>query len=92
MPDGKKPFHYRRRMQSQTERDAEGLAAKRERESSSHESAVPDPFDAEEITGRLAGDELAEARAQRPSNDRIGRLEEKHDALADEVIGVRGGR
>ncbi len=69
------------RMQSQTERDAEGLAAKKERE-----SGTPDvTFPADEITGKHAGVELAELRAMRPTDERIGRLETKHDQLATEV-------
>jgi len=72
-------------MQSQTERDTEGFAAKKERE-----SAVPEVrFPEEEITGRLQGEELAQARERRPTDERIGRLEQKHDQLANEVGGVR---
>ena len=73
-------------MQTQTERDVEGLAAKKERE---REGGVPAEFASEEITGRLQGEELMEARAHRPTDERIGRLEQKHDQLAQEVGGVR---
>jgi outer membrane murein-binding lipoprotein Lpp len=91
MTDSKKPPSFspppsrKQRMQSQTERDHEGFAAKKERE-----SAVPEVrFPEEEITGKLQGEELAQARERRPTDERIGRLEQKHDQLASEVGGVR---
>jgi len=62
-------------MQSQEARDAEGLAARRERD-----AAVKDLGD-EEVTGRHEGEELAELRSLRPDVERIGRLERKHDDL-----------
>ncbi len=68
-----------KRFQSQTERDHEGIAAKRERE------AAP-PFVEPEITGNYTGEELAEMRAtQRPMPTRISRLEQKHDSLDAKV-------
>jgi uncharacterized coiled-coil protein SlyX len=60
------------RMQSQTERDMSGLAAKREREAA--------PFEVEpEITGNYTGPELAEMRATRRPETRMALLEEKQD-------------
>jgi hypothetical protein len=68
------------RMQSQDDRDTEGLAARRERE-----AAAVKEFAAEEITGRLEGEELVERRSARPALERIGRLERKHDELKLDV-------
>ena len=66
-------------MQSQDERDAKGFAARKERDGAVKESA------GEEITGRYEGEELSERRAQRPPDERFGRLEEKHDELKHAV-------
>ena len=66
-------------MQSQDERDAEGFAARKERDGAVKESA------GEEITGRYEGEELSEQRAQRPPDARFGRLEKKHDELKKDV-------
>ncbi len=75
------PFEPKKppRVQSQDERDAEGFAARREREVAVKE------FASEEITGRYEGEELEERRAQRPHVERIGRLEKKHDELKQDV-------
>jgi hypothetical protein len=67
------------RMQSQDERDAEGLAARREREAVVKESSN------DEITGRYEGEELDEKRDERDEKERIVRLEKKHDALKKDV-------
>jgi hypothetical protein len=70
------------RMQSQTERDMAGMAAKREREAA--------PFEVEpEITGNYDGAELDEMRRKRPTDERIGRLEQKHDSLVRTVTDFR---
>ena len=66
-------------MQSQDERDAEGFAARRERDGAVKE------FAGEEITGRYEGEELSERRAERPPDERFGRLEKKHDELKQDV-------
>ena len=66
-------------MQSQDERDAKGFAARKERDGAVKES------EGEEITGRYEGEELSERRAQRPPDERFGRLEEKHDDLKKDV-------
>lgn len=66
-------------MQSQDDRDAEGLAARRERDS------VVKEFAGEEITGQYEGEELEEFRARRPTPDRIKRLEKKQDELKADV-------
>jgi hypothetical protein len=68
-------------MQSQDERDAEGLAARRERDRDS----VAKEFAGEEITGRYEGEELHERRSLRPPDARFGRLEQKHDELKKDV-------
>lgn len=39
----------------------------------------------EEITGRFEGEELELARARRPTEERIARLEQKHDSLDEKV-------
>lgn len=39
----------------------------------------------DDYTGRLEGPELAAARAKRPTNERVGHLEGKHDALVKTV-------
>lgn len=72
-----------RRLQSQTERDIEGLAERKRRES------APVEVD-EEVTGKHEGDELARLRAQRPTDQRIARLEEKHDDLSKSVSRMEG--
>jgi hypothetical protein len=74
-PGMKKPT----RMQSQDDRDAEGLAARREREAAVKE------FSNDEITGRYEGEELDEKRDERDDKDRIVRLEKKHDSLKKDV-------
>jgi septal ring factor EnvC (AmiA/AmiB activator) len=65
-------------MQSQDERDREGFAAKRERETAKD-------FPGEEITGSYEGEELEVRRASRPPDERFGRLEKKHDELKRDV-------
>lgn len=72
----------KRRIQSQTERDAEGLKARLERDA---RDGRPIEFDAEEVTGKLLGEELAETRSRRPTPERLNRLEVKHDQLAADV-------
>lgn len=72
-----------KRMQTQTERDFDGLAARRGRDS------VPVMVD-EEITGKHDGDELAQLRSQRPTDQRVARLEAKHDELAKSVSRMEG--
>lgn len=80
-----------RRHQTQTERDTEGYAARKERESKERESAgVPAPFDREEITGKYTGEDLAERRAQRPTLERISILERKSDEHAKAMAEVIG--
>lgn len=64
-------------MQSQNERDLEGLAARRDRDRDRDRSV--DDFVPEEITGRYEGEELELARAKRPPDERFSHLEKKHD-------------
>jgi hypothetical protein len=70
-------------MQSQDDRDAEGYAARRERESAANE------FVSEEITGKYEGEELDQYREHRPTPDRIRRLEKKHDEVKDDLKNVK---
>jgi hypothetical protein len=68
-----------RRRQSQTERDVTGFAARKDRLRSAVQGVpvlVPD-FD--DLTGKYEGKDLALARAKRPTEERIGRLEKKQD-------------
>jgi hypothetical protein len=51
-------------------------------------TAVP-AFIEEEATGRYEGETLAQMRAKRPTDKRVGRLEEKHDQLAETVTKLR---
>lgn len=78
-PPPRKPRH-----QSQTERDLEGMAARRERESASP------PYVFDDLTGRYQGEELREQRSKRPTDKRVERLEEKHDSLDKVVDEIRG--
>jgi len=66
-------------MQSQDDRDAEGLAARRERE------GVVKEFPSEEITGSYEGEELEARRRGRAPDERFGHLEKKHDELKHDV-------
>ena len=68
-------------MQSQDERDAEGFAARKERE----RDGVVRELGGEEITGRYEGEELEERRAARSPDERSARLETKHDDLKKDV-------
>lgn len=74
------------RMQSQTERDLAGIQARKERES---QSAAPTVEISGEITGNYTGPELLAMRSKRGTDERIGRLEEKHDTLVETVTEVR---
>lgn len=48
-------------------------------------SGRSESFSAEEVTGVLEGDDLRTARSHRPTDERIFRLEEKHDVLDAKV-------
>lgn len=74
------------RMQSQDERDMEGLAAihKDKRDRREREAVVKE-FLSEEITGRYEGEELEERRRTRAPDERFDRLEKKHDELKHDV-------
>lgn len=67
-----------KRLQSQTERDIAGMAARRERHRSSP-LGVPE-FHSEDVTGQYEGEDLAQARARRPTPERLERLEKGRDA------------
>jgi hypothetical protein len=62
-----------KRFQSATDRDLDGLAARKERQ------AAPLVEVSGEITGKYDGDELLSMRAKRPTDERIGRLEVSRD-------------
>jgi hypothetical protein len=46
-------------------------------------------FSNEPVTGVYEGEELARIRARRPTDERIGRLEDKHDKLVGTVTEAR---
>jgi hypothetical protein len=73
-----------RRVQSQTERDASGLAARREREG--RVMALAD----EEVTGNHQGDELRALRSRRPTPQRIAHIEERVDGVITTISEWRG--
>lgn len=68
----------KRRVQTQTDRDVEGFAARKERERS-----VPVEVH-EDITGQYEGEERKMYRGQRPPEERLERLETKADTLEAE--------
>jgi hypothetical protein len=74
-----------RRLQTQTERDMDSLRARKEREG----AGIPEDFDDEEYTGKHDAEDLARLRATRTSDDRLRRLEKKHDAISDIVHETR---
>lgn len=71
-----------KRLQTQTERDEASWAARKERE------ATPEPVD-EDVTGQYSGEALRVMRSRRPTDRRLGRLEEKHDELSEELTKLR---
>jgi hypothetical protein len=72
-----------RRSQSATERDLEGIRARKERD-----NGVPaEVWD--EYTDRYEGEELKSLRATRSHDDRLTRLEDKHDSLVSTVTETR---
>lgn len=73
-----------KRHQSQTDRDLAGIAAKKERE------AVVEDFVIEESSQAYDDPDARKAfRAKRQTNERISRLEEKHDELSAVVGDMR---
>ena len=77
-----------KRIQSQTERDFDGLEARAERERESRD-VHPIPIEFDEITGQHHGEELRAMRAARPPELRLERLEDKHDELVTIVTDTR---
>lgn len=75
-----------RRAQSQAERDMGGLEARRQREL---DRAIPE-FEAEDATGKYAGEELQMHRRARSHSDRIERLEKKHDKHGEKLDSLTG--
>jgi hypothetical protein len=51
-------------------------------------TAVP-AFIEEEATGRYEGEDLKRIRAKRKTDERVARLEDKHDSLAETVTEIR---
>jgi len=92
-----------KRLQSQTERDMEGLAARKEREMSPHGlAAVPKEFDIEEDSTAHELEERERIREERDDKDRIRKVEKKidHDRdhfnafkleVVERLTGVEGG-
>ncbi len=78
------------RHQSQTERDLEGIAARRERARSPALPMGVPAFVCEELTGNYEGEELARARALRNPSDRFERLEKKQDEDRNEFKSLSG--
>ncbi len=72
----------KRRHQGADTRDLAGIAARRTRD-----AAVPESFE-DEVTGAHAGDDLKRLRARRPTDQRLERLEDKHDELRDIVTRI----
>jgi uncharacterized coiled-coil protein SlyX len=80
-----------RRRQSQTERDIAGIAARRDRERQQAARGVPvlvSEFD--DLTGKYDGEDLALARAKRPTDARVARLEKKQDEDRLDLKGLAG--
>lgn len=75
----------KRRAQTSTERDLEGLAAKRRRE-----TGAPDHVE-EDITGTYSHDPvlLQKYRSKRTTGERLEHLEIKYDRLVNKVIDSR---
>ena len=73
MSDRPPPLPRLPRLQTQTERDLSGLAARKER-------SVPEPLD-EDVTGKYEGVQREEMRERRPTPLRIKLLEKKSDDL-----------
>ena len=92
MSDSRKPpssnplLKAQARTQSQNDRDAEGFAARRERDAA---SVVSGEFLQDDVTGKYEGLELLTQREGRPVTDRIQRLEKKHDDLRADLKDVR---
>ena len=86
MSDSRKPPPVgSKRSPRMQDRDAEGFAARRERDA----QGTPVEFMSEEITGKYEGEELAEHRKRRPPDERLGLLEKKHDELKIDVKEAR---
>ena len=77
-----------KRIQSQTERDFDGLEARAERERDARDGR-PTSIEFDEVTGQHHGDELRALRAARPPEQRLERLEDKHDELVEIVTDTR---
>lgn len=74
-----------RRMQSQTDRDHEGFKARKERElAAGFAQSIPVELP-EDITGQYEGEERKMYRNKRPTDERVERLEDKHDKLDDKI-------
>lgn len=71
-----------RRLQSQTERDTEGIQARKERDAT---RGIPGPFESDDLTGQYEGEELERARAKRPTDERLTRLERKSDMTSEQL-------
>src|SRR5690606_10706654 len=72
----------KRRVQTATERDLAGIAAKKERDAAAPEVAFDD------ITGQYAHDPvtLSQMRARRSTAERLAHMERKYDALVKQLV------
>ncbi len=86
-PKLRSPTAPQRRLQSQTERDVSGMAAKRERDS--REVRAVEHIE-EEVTGNHEGDELREIRSRRAPSQRMEHLEDRVDAIVTTIGDWRG--
>ncbi len=69
-----------RRPPTQTERDTSNYLAKLKRD-----QATP-VYVCEEVTGQYVGEDLDRARARRPTDERMARLEKKNDELLAKIV------
>ncbi len=72
------------RIQSSTDRDIHGIAAKKEREAAPEEFANEEDSMAHDVPVRK------EIRAKRDTKERLGKVEEKQDKLEDKVSAIHG--
>jgi len=76
-----------KRLQSQAERDSQGLAARKERDRVA-DAAIPANVE-EELTGNYKGEELAGRRALRPTDQRVAHLETRVDGVISDIGDMR---
>jgi hypothetical protein len=82
--DGKPPA---KRPPSQSDRDAQGFAARKERDRAA-DAAIPASVE-EELTGNYKGEELERRRALRPTDQRVAHLETRVDGVISDIGEMR---